>query len=537
MAGALERSADRARARGGQAAAACFLEQAARLTPDPAGRTRRALAAAQACLEAGLPERLTDLLAAAEWGPLDRRQQADASRLRAKASVMASSGLGAVQPLLDAAVRLKDLDPAGARDAFLAAFGSAIWAGRYDETGLRRIAEEARDLPSGQEITDVFLRALISWSLDGAVAAFPLLAQAVQGLTDDADLTVLWPAASAAVELGDLKAWLGITERAVTFARATGLPSVLSTALPYRAASLGYAGRFPEAWDLLAEAAVVEEAAGAATSQVTAALLSAYEGRERQALAVIDALEHDGEQRGLGRLTGMAACARAVLHNGLGAYPPAMEAALRGLEYRDLVAYHWSCIELVEAASRAGEAAVAAEARERLAEWSRAGTPWALGARAVAEALTGGPEHAEERYREAVHHFDHGGLAVFGARSRLLFGEWLRRQNRRTQARAELRAAHEAFTAIGMEAFAERTRRELLATGETVHRQRMGDPVLTPQEAMIARLVVAGHSNPEIGAHLFLSPRTIEWHLRKIFTKVGVSSRRELRGALAVENR
>jgi DNA-binding CsgD family transcriptional regulator len=536
VAAALERSADRALARGGRAAAASFLEQAVALTPDQSERARRALAAAQAYLQAGLPDRLPDLLAAAELGSLSPLQQADASRLRAKASAMTNSGLGAVRPLLDAVDRLKDLDPAAARETCLSAFGSALWAGRLDEGGMRRVAEVARDLPPGDDLADLFLRALTAWSLDRPAAAFPLLAQAVQALTHDADLVDMWPAANATIELGDLQAWLTITERAAAFARTTGALSILSTALPFRAASLAYAGRFSEARAVLGEAQATEEAAGTAISMVTHALLGAYRGRKRQALEVIEALERNGEQRGLGRLTGMAACARAVLHNGLGSYPLAMEAALRGLEYQDLVVHHWTSAELVEAASRADAPDVAAEARERLAAWSQAGTPWALGAHAVADALVGAPGQAEDRYREAIDHFTRGGLGVFAARTHLLYGEWLRRNHRRSLAREELRVAHEACVAIGMEAFAERARRELIATGETVRRQTIDAPVLTPQEAQIAWLVAAGHSNAEIGAQLFLSPRTVEWHLRKIFMKLGISSRRELDDALSTHD-
>ncbi|RNG23532.1 ATP-binding protein [Streptomyces botrytidirepellens] len=532
VAAALERSADRALARGGRAAAASFLERAAALSPGPRERARRALAAAGAHLDAGAPARVPDLLAAAELGPLDQLQQANASRLRAKASSMTNPGLGAIQPLLAAASKLRELDPAAARETYLSAFGAAIWAGRLDEGGLRRAAEAARDLPAGDATAGVFLRALVAWTVDGPVAAFPLLARALHSVTNDENLAVLWPAANAAVELGDLAAWLDITDRAVRFARTTGALSILSTALPYRAASLGYTGRFSEAWDLLAEAANAEEATGTATRMATTALLSAYRGRERSALELVEAAERDGEQRGLGRLIGMAACARAVLHNGLGNYPLAMEAALRGLEYQDLVVHHWTCNELVEAATRVGDPAVAAQARKRLADWSQAGTPWALGAQAVADALAGAHEQAEDRYHDAIGHFSRGGLGVFEARARLLYGEWLRRRNRRTQARTELRTAHEAFVTMGTEAFAERARRELLATGETVRRRTVGAPVLTPQETQIARLAVAGHSNAEIGAQLFLSPRTVEWHLRKVFARLGITSRRELDGAL-----
>ncbi|MEU2391524.1 AAA family ATPase [Streptomyces sp. NPDC007369] len=532
VAAALERSADRALARGGRAAAAAFLERAAALSPDPKERARRALAAAGAHLDAAAPARVPDLLAAAELGPLDRLQQADAARLRAKASYMTNPGRGAVQPLLAAAGRFRELDPAAARETCLSAFGAAMWAGRLDEGALGRAAEAARNLPPGDDTAGAFLRALVTWTADGPVAAFPLLARALRAFTDDDGLAGLWPAANAAVELGDLQAWLDITDRAVRLARTTGALSILSTALPYQAASLCYAGRLSEARDLLAGAATAEEATGLATRTATTALIGAYQGRERSALELVEAAERDGEQGGLGRLIGMAACARAVLHNGLGQYPMAMEAALRGLEYQDLVVHHWTAGELVEAAVRAGDAAVAAQARERLAAWSRAGTPWALGAHAVADALAGAPERAEDRYREAIDHFGRGGLGVYEARSRLLFGEWLRRRNRRAEARIELRAAHEASATMGMEAFAERARRELLATGETVRRRTAGAPVLTPQENRIARLVVGGHSNAEIGAQLFLSPRTVEWHLRKMFAKLGVSSRRELDGVL-----
>ncbi|MEU4118482.1 LuxR family transcriptional regulator [Kitasatospora sp. NPDC028055] len=533
VATALEGSADRALARGGRAAAASFLERAAALTPDRKERARRALAAAAANVAAGLPTGVPDLLAAAELGPLDRLQQAHAGRLRAKASSMTDSGKGAVQPLLDAARQFRDLDPAVARETCLAAFDAAIWAWPHDEGGIRRAAEVARGLTPGDEPAGIFLRALVAWTTHGQAAAFPLLAQALRSLTDEEEPSVLWAATNAAAELGDLQAWLDVTDRAVRFARTTGTLSVLSTALPYRAGALGHAGRLSEAEDLLAEAAAMETATGVAMRTATAALIGAYRGREREALELLEAMERDGEQRGLGRLIRVAACERAVLHNGLGNYPLAMEAALRGGGHKDLVVHFWTCSELVEAATRAGEPAVAAEARERLADWSRAGTPWALGAHAVADALTGAPERAEDRYREAVDHFGRGGLGVFETRARLLYGEWLRRRNRRAQARTELRAAYEAAARMGMEAFAERARRELLATGETVRKRTVGAPVLTPQEAQIARLAAAGHPNVEIGAHLFLSPRTVEWHLRKVFAKLGISSRREIDGALS----
>ncbi|MGW4774530.1 AAA family ATPase [Nocardia sp. NPDC004278] len=541
VAAALEQSADRALARGGRAAAASFLERAAALTPDRDERARRALAAAGTYLAAGAPAQVPDLLAAAQLGPLDRLQQAEATRLRALASYMAKPGFGAVQPLLAATTQLRDLDPAAARETCLSALGAAMWAGRIEPDGLRRTAETARGLPPGDDTAGAFLRAFITWCVDGPGPAVPFLRQALGDYVADGDPGALWLAVAASVELGDLQTCLSITERAAATARATGTLSLIPTALTYRTIALIHAGRFSETQNLLAEAAAAEESMRLSASTVAPAMLGAYRGREREAVGRIESLERDGEKRGLGRLLGVAGCARAVLHNGLGNYSGALEAARSALEYRDFALHHWALCELVEAAARTGEQSIAAEAREQLADWARTGTPWAQGAHALAEALTEIPgpasvtEQVEDRYREAVDHFGRGGLGVLEARTRLLFGEWLRRRNRRAQARTELRAAHDAFANMDMEAFAERARRELLATGETVRKRTVtGTPVLTPQEAQIARLAANGHPNAEIGAELFLSPRTVEWHLRKVFSKLGVSSRRELDGALSM---
>ncbi|HTJ69769.1 MAG TPA: AAA family ATPase [Actinospica sp.] len=532
VAEALERSADRALTRGGRAAAACFLERAATLTADPKGRARRTLAAAFAHLDAGAPTRVPELLAATELGPLDPLQQAEVARLRGKVSFMLSPGLGSLPPLLDAANSLRELDPAAARETYLMALGSAMWAGRLDPSALDRAAAAAGDMPPGDEVAGRFLRALMAWACDGPVAASPPLAEALRSFTAGDEFVLLWLAANAAMELGDLEAWSGITEKAIRFARETGTLSILSTALTYRAGAVGYLGRFAEAYELLDEATATGEPGGLATHHVTKVIMVVYQGRERAALDLIESIERDAEQRGMKRLYGTTGFARAVLYNGLGNYPAAMNAALHGVEHDDLGLHYWAQSELVEAASRVGDAAVANRAREQLTAWSRGGTPWSLGAREIADALVGPEGQAEEHYRAAIDHFAGGGLALFEARAHLLFGEWLRRQNRRALAREHLRAAHEACTAIGMEAFAERARRELLATGETARRGDIGAPELTPQEAQIARLAADGRSNPEIAAQLFLSPRTVEWHLRKIFQKLGVSSRRELEAAL-----
>ncbi|MEU1205864.1 LuxR family transcriptional regulator [Nocardia sp. NPDC005825] len=541
VAAALERSADRALARGGRAAAASFLERAAALTPDPDEQARRAVAAARTYLAAGATARVPDLLAAAELGPPDPRRQAEAARLRALASYLAKPGFGAVQPLLAATAQLRDLDPAAARETCLSALGAAMWAGRIEPDGLRKTAETARGLPPGHDPAGAFLRAFVTWSADGPRAAIPFLQQALDGYAAGNDPGALWLAVAAAIELGDLQGCLSITERATATAQATGTLSLIPTALTYRTIALIHTGRFSEARGLLAELAATEESMRLSASTIAPAMISAYQGQERQALGPIAALERDGEQRGLGRFLGVAGCARAVLHNGLGNYSAAMEAARSALEYRDFALHNWALCELVEAATRTGEQSVAADAREQLGDWARTGTHWALGAHALAIALTEAPgpagsaEQIEDHYREAVDHLGRGGLGVLEARTRLLFGEWLRRRNRRAQARVELRAAHDAFVHMDMAGFAERARRELLATGETVRKRTSGPSVLTPQEAQIARLAGAGRPNAEIGAELFLSPRTVEWHLHKVFTKLGVSSRRELDGALPDE--
>jgi DNA-binding CsgD family transcriptional regulator len=555
VAAALERTADRATARGGRAAAASFLERAAALTPAPHDRSRRALAAASAHLAAGAPSRVPDLLAAAELGPVDRRQQAEAARLRAKATYMINPGPGAVQPLLAATAQLREMDPAAARETCLSALGAAMWAGRLDPDSMARTVAAARELPPGDDMAGAFLRAFIVWYCDGPPAAAPFLRQVLDAYAADAgaDPGMLWLAVAAGLELGDLQACLGITERAADLARSTGTLSLIPTALTYRIIALNHAGRFAETRDLIAEAAAAEQAMGLTGSTLATAMLGVYRGGEEQALGRVEALERAAMARGTGRLLALAGFARAVLHNSLGNYPLAFQAARAGLEYQDFALHNWARTELLEAAVRIGDRQAARQACEGLAAWASAGTPWAQGVYALAQALTGAPAIAdgdeadegdgggqsaeatetEQLYRQAIAHFDRGELGVLQVRSRLLFGEWLRRRNQRGQARTELRAAHEAALSMGMDVFAERARRELLATGETVRKRTVGAPVLTPQETQIARLVTAGRSNAEIGAQLFLSPRTVEWHLGKTFAKLGISSRRELDAALS----
>ncbi|WP_410810755.1 AAA family ATPase [Micromonospora sp. 067-2] len=534
VAGELERSAGRALARGGRAAAAAFLERAAELTADPTARGRRVLAAAQARFAAGAAEQVASLLAAAELSFLDPAQLAEVERLRARVAFALNSGRAAVPPLLEAARRLEALDPAAARETYLSAVGAALNAGRFGGDDLRLVSRAARRVPEGSEPAGLLLTAFTTWSLDGQAAAVPLFARALQAVTVETDVDLAWLVGLVLHEVWDDVAFLTLTEQAVRFARETGRLSLLPTALTFRATALIFAGRFADASDLLGEAEALVYAAGLSPHPATAVILAAYRGREEPATELIDALAKEAGTGGMGWLLSVAGYSKAVLFNGLGSYPAALEAVRWATERDDLAVQQWALAELVEAAARSGAHAAAVQARDRLAErTSLAASDWAIGTQALADALVGPDAEADERYRRAIDRLATTQLGLQLARARLLYGEWLRRSNRRGDARTQLRLSHEAFTTMGAEAFAQRAGRELAATGETVRKRTVGIPEeLTPQETQIARLGAAGRTNPEIGAVLFLSPRTVEWHLRKIFTKLGISSRRELRAAI-----
>ncbi|MGC5311804.1 AAA family ATPase [Micromonospora zamorensis] len=534
VAAELERSAGRALARGGRAAAAAFLERAAELSADSTARCRRVLAAAQARFAAGATDQVAGLLAAAELGSLDPVQLAEVERLRARVAFALHSGRAAVPPLLEAARRLEALDPAAARKTYLSAVGAALNAGRFGGDDLRFVARAARRGPEGAEPAGLLLAAFTTWSLDGQAAAVPLFARALDAVTVETDVDLAWLVGLVLHEVWDDAAFQTLTEQAVSFARETGRLSLLPSALTFRATALIFAGRFADASELLEEAEALAYAAGPSPHPATAVILAAHSGREEPAVELIDALAEEAATGGMGWLLSVAGYSKAVLFNGLGNYPAALDAAQRATEHDDPAVQQWALGELVEAAARSGAHAAAARARDRLAErTSLAATDWAIGTQALADALAGPDAEADERYRTAIDRLASTQLGLQLARARLLYGEWLRRSNRRVDARTQLRSAYEAFSTMGAEAFAQRAGRELAATGETVRKRAVGVPEeLTPQETQIARLGAAGRTNPEIGAVLFLSPRTVEWHLRKIFTKLGISSRRELRTAI-----
>jgi DNA-binding CsgD family transcriptional regulator len=310
--------------------------------------------------------------------------------------------------------------------------------------------------------------------------------------------------------------------------------------LPISLAALGnyavWTGDLPGAASIAAEAESVAAAIGSRFPHTITLRLLALQGNEREAAALIAATLADADRGGRGLAATNADWAAAVLYNGLARYDEAMAAADRATSATlEPFVSTWALPELVEAAARAGHAERAHRALERLAETTRpCGTDSALGIEARSRAIVSDGAAAEGHYREALLRLSHTPLRPELARTNLLFGEWLRREGRRVDARDQLRGAYELFVAIGMEAFADRARRELVATGEHVRKRGVDNrDALTPQEEQIARLARDGHSNQEISAQLFLSPRTVEWHLRKVFAKLGITSRRELRRALA----
>ena len=548
VAGELERSAGRAQNRGGIAATAAFLERAAELTPVPAQRGARALTAAQAKFESAAPEAALELLAMAETCPLDELQRARLARLRAEIVFAVRRGRDAPPLLLAAAKELEPLDPAAARETYLEAFGAAIDAGRlYAEAGVRKAAAAARAVPAAVQpprSVDLVLDGMALRFTEGPGAGVPPMRRALEAFStevlEDHHAVMRWLLLSPVVqsmtvfELWDDAAFHALATRAVRLAREAGALTMLPVTLVYGSGVRLFGGEFAAASAMLQEADAISAATGNAALVHGRLLLGAWRGAEAEATAMIAAGVDSATKRGEGRVLALAGYATAVLNNGLGRYEAAIDGALRGSEDEDQGYAGASLTELVEAATRSDSPALAAAALPRLEERTRAaGTDWALGILARSQALMSDGEEADARYREAIERLGRTRMRGEHARAQLVYGEFLGREQRRVAAREQLRTAHEAFTRIGAEAFAERARRELLATGETVRRSTVTTrDVLTPQEAQVARLAADGQTNPEIGAQLFISPRTVEYHLRKVFTKLGIGSRKELRATL-----
>jgi len=544
LAAELERSADRAQARGGTAAAAAFLARATELTPDPEGRGRRALAAAQAKFDAAASDAALELLANAELAPLDELERARLERLRAEIAFARTRGSDAPGLLLDAARRLEPLDAALARETHLEAIAAAIYAGHLgDKPDVREAAEAAQAAPPAPQpprAIDLLLDGLTTRFTEGYPAGVPPLRRAldafrhVEGLTAR-DARWLWLACRVARNLWDDEVWHLLATRGLRAARETGALRMLPIALTYRASLHVHEGEFSAASSLIEEADAIIEATEMAPLKVASLALAAWRGNEPKALELLEAGRREATARGEGVGLSILDWATALLYNGHGRYDEALAAARRGCEQDDAGLFAWTLVELIEAGVRSGATDATAAALDRLSLRTQAsGTDWALGIEAGSRALVSDSRAAEPHYREAVERLARTRGVVHLARTQLLYGEWLRRENRRVDAREQLRAAYDRFDRIGAEAFAERARRELLATGETAPRRTMeARDVLTPQEAQIARMASDRQTNPEIGAKLFISPRTVEYHLRKVFTKLDISSRKELSGALA----
>ena len=543
VAAELERSAGRAQTRGGLAAAAAFLGRSVLLTADPARRAGRTLAAARASLRAGAFGTALDLLAELETGPLDEFTGARAELMRAQIAFASSPGREAPALLLRAAKRLEPLELDLAREAYLSAWMAALFAGRLAGDGdLLEVCRAARALPRPAQPrpADLVLEGLVLIVTDGPAAAGPALRRAVRAVAAE-DVTVAdalswgWLAQAAASALWDDDAWRMLLVRQVRLAREAGALDQLPAMLDAQGTAVAVGGDFAACAALIAEAGAARALTGARAAGGTAMLLAALRGDEAEAFPLIRATIADAEADGQGSAVAGAHWAAAILHNGAGRYDQALPLARQACE--DITAPLISMRvlpELAEAAARAGDLALARDALKQLAEITRPyGTDSALGIEASCRALVSDDADADGRYREAIGRLGRTGLRPALARAHLLYGEWLRRQGRRSNAREQLRTAHDMLAAIGMQAFAERARRELAATGISVrkHSAQTCDQ-LTSQEAQIARLAREGRTNPEIGAQLFLSARTIEWHLRNIFAKLGISSRRELHAAL-----
>jgi DNA-binding CsgD family transcriptional regulator/tetratricopeptide (TPR) repeat protein len=539
VAAELQRSADRAQARGGVAAAAAFLERAVALTPDPARRGQRAVDAGQAKMASGAPDEALKLLSIAESSALDELCRARVDLVRAQVAFAVNRGSDAPPLLLKAAKRLEPLDVNVARDTFLEALFAALFAGRLGgRGGVLEAAEAARRAPPAPQpprAADLLLDGYALTITAGYAVGAPILQRAVRafGSEDTATGEVLryaFLASYAAQALWDEEGYRALPTRQIQLARDAGALSVLPLTLTMRIGAHLHAGELEKSASMVDELNEVAEVTGAEEPPYAALALAAWHGREAEASALIQTSMKAVVARGEGIGLTFIEWVTAVLYNGLGRYPDALAAAGPASEHPEELQSPLWLQELVEAAVRSGEPERAASALQELAQMTAIiGTDWALGIEARSRALLSDGDAADRLYREAIEHLARTEANVELARAHLLYGEWLRRERRRREARGQLRTAHAMFITMGVEGFAERTRRELLATGETARKRVVEtSSQLTPQEAQVARLARDGLSNPEIGARLFISPSTVQYHLRKVFMKLDIKSRTQL---------
>jgi DNA-binding CsgD family transcriptional regulator len=547
VAAELDRSASSAQARGGLGAAAAFLERAAALTPERARRVDRLLAAAEVTNLAGAAEAALTLIAGAEAdGPLDGRQRAQLDLLRAQTAFVVNRGSEAPALLLAAARQLERLDISLARETYLDAFAAAMFAGRLArDVGLPEVAQAARAAPpplsQPPRPADRLLDGLAVLFTDGYAAGVPMVREALSAFRHDSlsgepGRPWLWLACIAAADLWDDETWYALSTYQLRVFREAGALSELPIALSSQVYVHLHAGELAAATVLVEELKTVSEVTGSQLAPYGALGVAAWRGNAAEAETLVKASLKDAAFRGQGNGVTVAHWARALVYNGLGRYDEAALAAREASAFPDDLAAssQWGLMELIEAATRSGQKQLAADALLQFSETTSAsGTDWALGVEARARALLADSDDAEPLYREAIERLGRTRVRAELARAHLLYGEWLRAEGRRVDAREQLRTALELFTKMGAEAFAQRAERELVATGgRAVGRAVETTGMLTGQEDQIARLARDRLSNPEIGARLFISPRTVEYHLHKVFTKLGIGSRAELQVAL-----
>ena len=537
----LERSAGRAQARGGLSAAAAFLERAMLLTPDPGRRADRAIAAAEAKHQAGAPDVAAELLVMAEAGPLEELARARISLLRGQMAFSAGNSSDTPRLLIDAARRFEALDTRLARETYLEALSAALLGHRTSQIGTLEIARAARGAtaapPSDSRAPDLLLEGMATLITDGYETGVPAVQRALS-VFRDGDLPIgeqlrwLFVATRCAIDIWDDESWRDLAIRQVELARAVGALSLLPFAITQRLGMHLHAGEFATVAQLVDEFSVLKEATATGLPDFGTMILAAWQGRSREAFRLIDEFITDMSERGQGYGVSLPHYTASVLYNGLGRYADAMASAELASEQRDDLAFaNLALAELIEAAVRGGQPERAAAAMGRLTELTLpSGTAWGLGVAARSRALLSEGDEAERLYREAIGHLSSAPARTELARAHLLYGEWLRRQRRRREAREHLHTARDMLEAMGMDAFAERAGRELRATGETVRKRTAAarDEELTAQEAHIARLAREGLSNPEIGTRLFISARTVQYHLGNIFAKLGIASRSQL---------
>ncbi|MFD8565517.1 AAA family ATPase [Streptomyces sp. NPDC059639] len=540
VAAELEGSAGRAHARGGVAAAAAFLHRATELTPDPVRRGARALAAAQAKYQAGAFDTARELVDAAEPGNLDEVGAGQATLLRGQIMSAAKSASAGLPLLLEAAKRLQPYDSDLAGQTYRDALYAALTAGRLATGGVRDVAEAVLSVPGhvgtlrheGLLLTGLARAITAGYSVGAPSALEAVEAFRAEDFSREGVLGWLPLVCRTAHNVWDFAAWSELSARLVDLARSNGALAVLPSALLLRLSNRVFAGDLRGASSLAVEANAIGEATGSSFfAHYGALVVEPFRGREAATRQAIETVTHDRLLQAEGKATTATQWAAAVLCNGLGRYEEAFASAERGCENpQELGLSLQSRVELVEAAVRLGRTAPAAEAVRTIEEMARvSGTSWALGTASATRALISGGEIADGLHREAIEQLDTAGTRMDSARARLRYGEWLSVEGRRAEARAQLSEAHEMLGEAGAEAFAERARRALQSAGVKVRKKGVAtSAVLTEKEVEIARLAGEGFTNPEIGARLFLSPHTVEWHLRKVFAKLGISSRKEI---------